>query len=62
VENGALRFRWGVLEGPTEVYDADKDQLRYETAGSGQIMTFRFDDSESAKTIDIGGGVLFTRR
>jgi hypothetical protein len=62
VENGALRFRWGVLEGPTEVYDADKDQLRFEVAGNGQVMTFRFDGAESAKAVDIGGGVTFTRR
>jgi CubicO group peptidase (beta-lactamase class C family) len=62
VDSGALRFRWGVLEGPTEVYDADKDQVRFEIAGSGQVMTFRFDDAASAKTVDIGGGVVFTRR
>jgi hypothetical protein len=62
VLRGALRFRWGVLEGPTEVYDADKDQLRFEIAGSGSVMTFRFDGAESAKTVEIGGGVVFTRR
>jgi CubicO group peptidase (beta-lactamase class C family) len=62
VENGALRFRWGVLEGPTEVYDAEKDQLRFEVAGSGSVMTFRFDGGESAKAVDIGGGAVFTRR
>jgi CubicO group peptidase (beta-lactamase class C family) len=62
VENGALRFRWGVLEGPTEVYDADKDQLRFEIIGSGNVMTFRFDGGESAKAVDLGGGAVFMRR
>jgi CubicO group peptidase (beta-lactamase class C family) len=61
VENGALRFRWGVLEGPTEVYDAEKDQLRLEIIGSGNIMTFRFDGGDVAKAMEMGG-ISFTRR
>jgi CubicO group peptidase (beta-lactamase class C family) len=61
VKDGALRYRWGVLEGPTEVYDADKDQLRIEIAGSGNVIAFRFDTPGAARSIDISG-TTFSRR
>src|SRR6185503_8349860 len=43
VKGKTLQYRWGVLEGSTEVFDAEKDQLRIEIAGSGNIVSFRFD-------------------
>ena len=61
VKDGALEFRWGVLDGPSEVLDAERDQLRIEVAGSGTPVTFRFDGPGGAKSIDIGG-MTFARR
>ena len=55
VKGGALWYRWGVLEGPTEVFDADKDQLRIEIAGSGSVISFHFDEPGAAKSIDLNG-------
>ena len=60
VKGGALWYRWGVLEGPTEVFDADKDQLRIEIAGSGNVISFHFDERGAAKSIDLNG-TTFTR-
>ena len=60
VAGGALRFRWGVLEGPAEVYDADRDELRIEIAGSGTTVAFRFDGAGGARSIVVNG-VTFTR-
>jgi CubicO group peptidase (beta-lactamase class C family) len=61
VSDGRLAYRWGVLDGPSEVFDAEKDQLRIEVAGSGTIVGFRFDGPGAAKSIDING-VTFVRR
>jgi len=52
-KGGALAYRWGVLEGPVEVFDAEADQLRIEIAGSGNVVTFRFDGPGAAKSIDL---------
>ncbi|MEO7610593.1 MAG: serine hydrolase [Gemmatimonadales bacterium] len=60
VESGdALRFRWGVLEGPTEVFNATKDQLRIEVAGTGEVVTFQF-DGVTARSLHLVGAT-FTR-
>ena len=61
VNGGALSYRWGVLEGPTEVFDAEKDQLRIEIAGSGNVISFRFDAPRAATAIDLNG-TTFARR
>ncbi|HVZ49536.1 MAG TPA: serine hydrolase domain-containing protein [Gemmatimonadaceae bacterium] len=61
VQGGALAYRWGVLDGPAEVFDASKDQLRIEIADSGSVVGFTFDGSEPAKAIT-WQGVTFTRR
>ena len=61
VSGDALRFRWGVLEGPAEVYDVDKNQLRIEVAGSGQVIGFNFDSPGPANSIDVSG-TTFRRR
>ncbi len=58
---GQLGYRWGVLEAPMEVFDAAKDQLRFEIAGTGYVMTFRFDGAGGAKAAELPG-VAFTRR
>jgi CubicO group peptidase (beta-lactamase class C family) len=59
-EAGALRYRWGVLEGPLEVFDATKDQLRFEIAGSGNVASFQFDGAGGAKSLE-SMGVRFAR-
>jgi CubicO group peptidase (beta-lactamase class C family) len=61
VKDGALRYEWGVLEGPTEVFDAEKDQLRIEIAGSGNVISFRFDGPGKAKSVDLNGTTLVRR-
>jgi CubicO group peptidase (beta-lactamase class C family) len=61
VKGGALWYRWGVLEGPTEVFDSEKNQLRIEIAGSGNVVLFRFEGPGAAKSIDLTG-TTFLRR
>jgi len=61
VNGGALWYRWGVLDGLAEVFDAEKDQLRIEIAGSGNVISFRFDGPGAAKAIDLNG-TTFARR
>lgn len=61
VQGGELRYRWGVLEGPCEVFSADADQLRFEIAGSGNVASFRFEGAGGARSVALGGTV-FTRR
>ena len=58
---GGLRFRWGVLEGPTEVYDADRDQLRIEVVGDGRVAAFDFDRNKPTATSVTLGPVRFER-
>ena len=61
VAKGGLTYRWGVLEGPVEVLDAERDQLRIEVAGSGTPVAFRFEGPGAARSIDIAGST-FTRQ
>ena len=60
-EGGGLRFHWGVLDGPVEVLNAERDMLRIEVAGSGTPVTFRFEGSGAARSIDLSG-VTFVRQ
>jgi hypothetical protein len=53
--NGALRFHWGVLEGPVEVFDAERDQLRIEVAGSGTVLTVKFEGAGKATAVEMPG-------
>lgn len=55
VNNGRLQYRWGALYGPAEIYDASRSQLRIETAGSGTVMTFKFDGSGPAQSLEVAG-------
>lgn len=54
-QRGVLRYRWGVLEGPTEVFDAEQDQLRIEIAGAGSVVAFHF-EGPAAATSDHADG------
>jgi CubicO group peptidase (beta-lactamase class C family) len=55
-DGAALRFRWGVLEGPVEVFNAEQNQLRFEVAGNGTVVVFRFEGAEgAAKGIAVAG-------
>jgi CubicO group peptidase (beta-lactamase class C family) len=57
----ALRFRWGVLEGPVEVQNVERNQLRIEIAGNGNTVTFKFDGEGKARSIEVAG-VSFARQ
>ena len=58
---GNLAFRWGDLDGPVEVFDATKDQMRVEILGSGTVMTFAFPERGAATEVTVQG-LKFTRR
>ena len=60
-KDGALAFHWGALWGPVEVFDAARNVLRVELAGSGNTVTFRFDGPGSSKSIELQG-VTFVRK
>lgn len=60
VDGEALRFQWGVLEGPVEVYNAERDVLRIEVAGNGSTVSFRFEGAGAAGEIELMG-VSFRR-
>lgn len=55
LKNGRLEYRWGALYGPAEIYDASKSQLRIETAGSGNVVTFAFEGPGPARSIELNG-------
>ena len=61
VSDGALRYRWGVLEGPAEVYNAGADQLRVEVIDDGRVAAFHFDEAGRAQSVDLGD-IRFPRR
>lgn len=60
VRDGRLEYTWGVLRGPVEVFDASRQQLRIEIAGSGQPVTFEFDGAGPARSIRLAG-IVFDR-
>ena len=62
LNDGRLAYRWGALYGPVEIYDAAKSQLRIETAGSGNVMTFAFDGAGPARTVEVQGTTFARRR
>ena len=61
LRNGRMELRWGDMYGPVEIYDASKNQLRLEIAGSGTVATFTFDGSGPAASVELQG-VTFVRR
>ena len=52
---GKLEFKWGDIFGPMEIFDATKDQMRFEIAGSGQVMTFTFPETGPATEVAVAG-------
>jgi len=60
-QGGKLAFQWGALQGPAEVFDASKHQLRVEIAGSGNVITFQFAGPGPASAIDFQGVTLQRR-
>ena len=60
VRGGRLEYRWGVLYGPAEIYNAAKGQMRIEIAGSGEVATFAFGKGGPANTVEMQG-VSFRR-
>jgi len=61
LRDGQLHYRWGALYGPVEVFDASKNQLRIETAGSGNVVSFKFAETGPAREVDIQG-ITFKRK
>ncbi|HVF38921.1 MAG TPA: serine hydrolase [Gemmatimonadaceae bacterium] len=60
LENGRLHYRWGVVYGPVEIFDAAKNQMRIEVAGSGNVLTFSFPGAGPARSVELSG-VTFQR-
>ena len=55
VDGGRIRYRWGAIYGPAEIYDAAKKQLRIEIAGSGNVVTFAFEGEGPARSLELQG-------
>lgn len=55
IEGERLLWRWGVLAGAAEIYDATKGQMRIEIAGSGAIVTFELPGQGAASAIQVEG-------
>ena len=55
LKGNRLEYRWGVVYGPAEIFDAAKHILRIEVAGAGQTVEFRFNGPGPAVAIETGG-------
>lgn len=53
-----LRYRWDALYGPVEIFDAARQQMRLEIAGSGAVVTFVFDGTGPATAVSLQGATL----
>lgn len=60
LRGGRLEYRWGVLSGPVEIFDAARHQLRIEIAGGGHVVSFVFSGPGGATSITLQG-VTFNR-
>lgn len=60
LRDGRLEFTWGVVRGPVEIFDASRNQLRLEIAGTGSPVTFMFGAQGPAQSIQVQG-ITFTR-
>jgi CubicO group peptidase (beta-lactamase class C family) len=60
VDDGHLAYRWGALYGPVEIFDAAKQQLRFEITGSGNVATFTFAGAGPAQSLE-WQGIRFAR-
>ena len=59
--NGALHYRWGVLDGPTEIYSAARNVMRIEIAGDGYTAAFDFGAGSGAASAVVLAGTRFER-
>lgn len=50
-----LHWRWGVLSGVAEVFDAAKSSMRIELAGSGYVVEFEFPERGLATAVRVEG-------
>jgi hypothetical protein len=57
---GRLEYRWGAVFGPAETYDASRDQLRIEIAGTRHVVTFEFAGPGPARSLSLQG-ITFAR-
>lgn len=55
LREGRLEFSWGVVNGPAEIFDASRGQMRIEIAGSGIPVTFVFGGSGPAASVQLQG-------
>jgi CubicO group peptidase (beta-lactamase class C family) len=55
IRDGRLEYRWGALYGPVEIFDATRQQMRIEIAGSGNVVTFAFGASRAAEAVTVQG-------
>ena len=60
LRDGRLEFTWGVVRGPVEIFDASRNQLRIEIAGTGSSVAFMFGAQGPAQSIQVQG-ITFTR-
>lgn len=58
VRDGQLFYEWGALYGPVEIFDAAKQQMRLEVAGSGAVVTFTFGERGPATAVSLQGATL----
>jgi CubicO group peptidase (beta-lactamase class C family) len=56
----ALFFKWGVLSGPIEVLNTDRDEFQIEIAASRNTLIFDFDGTPRAQLVSVEG-VRFKR-
>lgn len=55
---GQLQYRWGALYGPVEIFDAARQQMRLEIAGSGAVVTYVFVGDGPATQVTLQGATL----
>jgi hypothetical protein len=61
VRGGTLYYRWGVLEGPAEVFDVAANVLRIEFAGNDTTVAFRFSGGGGARSVEVMGESFLRR-
>ena len=58
VASGRIQYRWCAIYGTAEIYDAAKQQLRIEIAGSGNVVTFAFVGEGPAQSLELQGATF----
>jgi hypothetical protein len=62
VQDGGLEVKMGVIHSRAEIYNAEKNQLRIELRGGGEVMTFQFARESKLATSLIYLGETFKRK